>query len=366
MMVAAGGVCTPYGGARRRLPEVEIDPMWETVATWVPAPGAAIEWLGHVLMTWPAETTPLGPVLLVPFAAMAFFAVRGWRRGRRFRFRKVLSSVLSRRYFAHKSHILDLLLMGGNIGLFAIICGQAILSMTTVSTAIYTCLTGLFGTLEPSTLNPIVIGSVWTVVLFAGYEFAYWIDHYLSHKIPFLWAFHKVHHTAEVLSPLTNFRVHPVDSVVFINIVALTNGLITGVLHHAFGAGPVKLELLSLTTVIVVASSVFAQLQHTHIWIPLTGWWGRVVLSPAHHQIHHSADVAHHNKNLGNLIAIFDWMFGTLYVPSKKRPKLVFGLDPQQVPAHDLHEGLVQPFIDAAKHVMPRPARAGKDARLPA
>ena len=45
-----------------------------------------------------------------------------------------------------------------------------------------------------------------------------------------LWDFHKVHHTAEVLSPLTNFRMHPVDSVVFGNILAIFLGVTGGVL----------------------------------------------------------------------------------------------------------------------------------------
>ena len=192
---------------------------------------------------------------------------------------------------------------------------------------------------------------------------SYWIDHYLSHNIPLLWEFHKVHHTAEVLSPLTNFRVHPVDSLVFVNIVAICNGLTTGVLHWVFGAGPVRLEILNETLLIGLAVSVFAQLQHTHIWIALTGIPGRLILSPAHHQIHHSMDPKHHNRNLGNLIAVFDWMFGTLHIPSKQRQKLVFGLEPQVVPAHDLNEGLLQPFVDAGRLVMPKtPAIEAKRA----
>ncbi len=42
-----------------------------------------------------------------------------------------------------------------------------------------------------------------------------------------------------------------------------------------------------------------AQLQHSEIWIPFTGVWGRLFMSPAHHQLHHSADPAHFNCNMG-------------------------------------------------------------------
>ena len=47
-------------------------------------------------------------------------------------------------------------------------------------------------------------------ILFLAYELGYWLNHYLSHRIAFLWEFHKVHHSATVLTPLTNFRVHPI------------------------------------------------------------------------------------------------------------------------------------------------------------
>lgn len=314
---------------------------------------AVVQRATHVLLTWPSESTPLAAVILVPFAALIFHALRDVRRLSRFRFRRVLRIVLAKRYLGHRSHFLDVMLMAGNIGIFALICAQATISMTSVSAMVYAGLGGLFGVSEPSTLGVMKVGTVWAVALFLAYEFAYWLDHYLSHNIAFLWEFHKVHHSAEVLSPLTNFRVHPVDSLVFVNIVALTNGVAAGVLHQVFGAGPVRLEWFNYTTLIALAVTVFAQLQHTHIWIPLTGFWGRIVLSPAHHQIHHSVDVTHYNKNLGNLIAVFDWMFGTLHIPSKKRPKLVFGLGEATTPAHDLNEGLVRPFVDAAKHLTP-------------
>ena len=312
-----------------------------------------LAWLGHALLTWPSDTTPLGAVLLTPFAAVAYFALRRAGRLRSFRYRRVILAVLSRRYLGHRSHVLDIILMAGNMGLFALICGQAVISMTAVSAAVHWSLSAALGDVAPTVWPALLVGAIWAAVLFLAYEFAYWADHYLSHHIPFLWEFHKVHHTAEVLSPLTNFRVHPVDSLVFVNIVMVTNGVAAGLLHYGFGAGPVKFEFFNLTTIVALAVSVFAQLQHTHIWLPITGFWGRLVLSPAHHQIHHSVDVAHHNRNFGNLIAVFDWAWGTLYVPSQQRQKLVFGLSDRQGAKHDLTEGLLQPFVDASKHILP-------------
>ena len=40
-------------------------------------------------------------------------------------------------------------------------------------------------------------------------------------------------------------------------------------------------------------------LRHSHVWLPFTGLAGRILQSPAHHQIHHSTNPKHFNKNLG-------------------------------------------------------------------
>ena len=75
-----------------------------------------------------------------------------------------------------------------------------------------------------STLPAYVTRSVITVMLFLAYELGCWFSHWLSHKAPLLWEFHKVHQNAEVLTPLTNFHVHPVYTWVFTNILAFSAG----------------------------------------------------------------------------------------------------------------------------------------------
>ena len=72
-----------------------------------------------------------------------------------------------------------------------------------------------------------------------------------------------------------------------------------------------------------------AQLQHSEIWIPLTGVWGRVFMSPAHHQLHHSADPEHFNYNMGASLAIWDWLAGGLRMPSGEAQRLAFGVSGQ-------------------------------------
>ncbi|UVO52709.1 sterol desaturase family protein [Sphingomonas sp. SUN039] len=187
-----------------------------------------------------------------------------------------------------------------------------------------------------------------TFTLWLAYEFAYWFDHLLSHKIPTLWAFHKVHHSAETLSPLTVFRVHPVDSIVFYNIVAVVTGVMAGVMRWLIGVGVSPLTVAGTNAVTIAAIFTIKHLHHSHVWISWRGAWGRLILSPAHHQIHHSVAPEHHDRNFGDTLAVFDWLAGTLHQPHSKREPLTFGVEGMSNP-HGLRGALIAPFGDAMR-----------------
>jgi sterol desaturase/sphingolipid hydroxylase (fatty acid hydroxylase superfamily) len=92
------------------------------------------------------------------------------------------------------------------------------------------------------------------------------------------------------------------------------------------------------------------------MWIAFRGVLGRIFVSHAHHQVHHSANPKHFNKNLGSCLALWDRMFGTLYVSEKTREPLTIGF-PGEPDAHTVKGELVDPFINAAGHIWPkRPA----------
>src|SRR5262249_15764342 len=154
-------------------------------------------------------------------------------------------------------------------------------------------LAGLFGTLSPAGIGDSASRLIATIVLFLAYELGYWTDHYLKHRIPLLWEFHKVHHTAEVLSPTTNYRMHPIDTVVFYNVEAVIFGVAVGALNYLFGKPVAVFAVDGTNVILLVFIFVTVHLQHSHVWIAATGRLGRVLLSPAHHQLHHSTDPKH-------------------------------------------------------------------------
>ena len=59
------------------------------------------------------------------------------------------------------------------------------------------------------------IAAIFTFTLFLVDDLAKYCVHRLLHRFPLLWCFHKVHHTAETLTPLTVYRTHPVEAVIF-------------------------------------------------------------------------------------------------------------------------------------------------------
>jgi len=166
---------------------------------------------------------------------------------------------------------------------------------------------------------------VYTVVVALAYDFGIFAGHTLLHRVPTLWEFHKVHHSAEVLTPVTVYRVHPLEDLLY----GLLTGTLTGFAHGAFSylAG----ETISTATVLNVDAALFAfyvvgyNLRHSHIWLAYPAWLSHVLVSPAQHQIHHSTDPRHLDKNIGFMFAVWDWMAGSLYVP-KAREALNFGL----------------------------------------
>ena len=301
--------------------------------------------------------TSLGAALVL---ATAFYAGKRLRRRRRLRMKIIARALFPKRIVLSPSNHADIGYLFFNVFVFGVVLGWAVLSYQTVSNAIIAALVTAFGQPGPNALPELAARSVVTLMLFLAYELGYWFNHWLSHRVPVLWEFHKVHHSAEVLTPLTNFRVHPVYTWIFANILAFAAAVANGFANYLFGATAYQYALADSNIILVVFIHAYVHLQHSHVWIAFTGTLGRIFVSPAHHQIHHSKDPAHFNRNYGSCLALWDWMFGTLYVPGKEREPLRFGVEPDRFPAHTITGELLAPFIRAAARFRAMPARRRK------
>lgn len=309
--------------------------------------------LSNLLLS-PGSVFSVTSLLCALCIAVAFIAVQRHRRNRRIRVRTIARALFPKRILCASTYT-DVGYMYYNLFVHGLAFGWALVSYEYLTNGLIAGLVVVFGPVTPSALPAVVTQPVITVALFLGYEIGYWLDHWLCHRVPFMWEFHRVHHSAEVLTPLTNFRVHPVDSIIYSNILAVTAAVANGVAHYAFGDTSHQSALSGTNIILIVFIHVYVHLQHTELWIAFRGSFGRIFMSPAHHRVHHSDNPAHFNRNFGSCLAIWDGLFGTLYVPKKQREKLHFGVAPDRFPAHTITGELFAPFIRAAALFKPAP-----------
>ena len=149
---------------------------------------------------------------------------------------------------------------------------------------------------------------LYTLTLFIISDFTrYWLHRFL-HTVPFLWEFHKVHHSAKVLNPLTFYRVHPVENILFAFRYALSIGVVSGVFIYFFGAFIGVVEIVGVNVLLFLFSLMGSNLRHSHIKIKYPKVMENFFISPFQHQIHHSTK--HSNKNFGGYLALWDKLFG--------------------------------------------------------
>ena len=189
---------------------------------------------------------------------------------------------------------------------------------------------------------------MYTISIFVFSDFTrYWLHRFL-HTIPFLWEFHKVHHSAKVLTPITFYRVHPVENFLFGLRYSLSIGFVTGIFIYLFGAMIDIYMVLGVNIFLFIFSLFGSNLRHSHVAFSYGKYIEKWLLSPKQHQIHH--DKKHFNKNYGGYIAIWDRVFGSLCL-SNSVNVLKFGLRKNQMDEYlSLKDLILRPFINLIKN----------------
>jgi sterol desaturase/sphingolipid hydroxylase (fatty acid hydroxylase superfamily) len=163
--------------------------------------------------------------------------------------------------------------------------------------------------------------------LFLVDDFLRYFTHYMEHRVPMLWQFHKVHHSAEVLNFFTAERHHPL-SMLYYSLVFSTGAILTNaVFIFVFGANISPAALLGGNMFWVISNFLGGTLRHSSVWFSFGPALEKWLISPAQHQIHHSTNPAHFDRNFGGTLAIWDRMFGSLYTTTHVREIITYGLD---------------------------------------
>lgn len=295
--------------------------------------------------------------------------VMSWRRtaapgragpaARLARGRAFLRAAFARRIWSHPSARLDYRLFVVTSLFYATGVVELVVTSHTVEGWVAAGLDGLLGHVAPTAPSLALVAAV-TVCDVLVFELAYWFAHWLLHRVPALWAFHALHHSAEVLTPFTEWRQHPVELFLIPAINAVMLGTLWGATHHFLGPDAQPMSLLGFNAVQLVAVFTVLHLRHTHLWITVPGIWASILQTPAHHMIHHSADPRHFDKNLGLFLSLWDRIFGTLWVPRpEEKATLTLGLGAGKG-HHGVVDAWLSPLIEAGRTVLPsrRPAAA--------
>ena len=271
-------------------------------------------------------------------------------KGRRSAIMANLATVVSSKIWFSKSSRADIYMLFINR---AVMMGLSPLLLSRIAATTYLffffheTIGSYAGTLSylPTWVAPVT----YTVTLFIFDDMSRYLVHRAMHHFPSLWAFHKVHHSAEYLTPLTVLRTHPIEGVIFSLRSSIVQAVTIASFVFLFG------EKIDLITVFGVNIFLFlfnisgANLRHSHFSLSYGTFWERIFISPAQHQIHHSIDVKHQNKNFGVVLSIWDRLGGSLFL-AHKGEDLKFGVSGKSVfNSHNLGYLYLEPFKEAYK-----------------
>ena len=155
-------------------------------------------------------------------------------------------------------------------------------------------------------VNEIPIWALW-IMTFISIDLVFYVYHRMSHRIRFLWAIHLSHHSSEEMNFAVSFRqawFGPISKIPFFMVLPL------------LGFDP------TIIAVAGVISTLWGIVGHTQV-IGKLGPLEWIFNTPSHHRVHHGSNKQYIDKNYGNLLIIWDRMFGT-FEPEQEEVK--FGL----------------------------------------
>ena len=234
----------------------------------------------------------------------------------------------------------------------------ALVTQITISTFLYKLLHGQT-LIEPLALHFISAGSVaaiFTVFFFLFDDFSRFYVHRLMHRVPVLWAFHQVHHSAETMTPFTIFRTHPIEGFIFTLRTSVVQGIVISVFLFLFGSKVDLITVYGASVGVVIFHSLGSNLRHSHVKIRYPRLIELFFISPGQHQIHHSTEKRHFDKNFGVALAVWDLIFGSLLHSETQTHR--FGLNTKFGEKHNLLHLYVEPF-KAAIRIMKRTKISG-------
>ena len=278
---------------------------------WQQLGSQAWDWLTHLMTATDSRLSPLPIMASLVIVAMLYLVRRPAM--------SFLSWAFPARIYRTRSFLVDL----GMFVLNYFIQGIRIMKTSAIAGLLAVWMQRTFASGDTDTAAPNLL--VLTILMLATADFSvYWI-HRICHETNLVWPLHSLHHSAEELNPVTSFRHHPAFFVLNGVLQGITIGFVQGIVLILLFDDISVYQIVNTNAAYAIFNLAGSNLRHSHIWLSFGRIVEHVIISPAQHQIHHSIDPRHRNKNYGEVLAIWDWMFGSLYIPQQVEV-LAYGL----------------------------------------
>jgi len=163
---------------------------------------------------------------------------------------------------------------------------------------------------------PFIVELILGVVLL---DLAIYFQHVCSHKIPWLWRFHRMHHADRDIDVTTGVRFHPIEAALSMLYKCAVILLL----------GPITIAVI-VFEVLLNASAMF---NHANVRLPkkIDSLLRLLIVTPDSHRVHHSEVPNETDSNYGFFLSIWDRIFRT-YTPQPQagHEAMVIGLSEYQ------------------------------------
>lgn len=176
------------------------------------------------------------------------------------------------------------------------------------------------------------------IIFFIISDFVQWGVHNLLHRVPFLWEFHKVHHSVKEMGFAAHLRYHFGETLVYNSFKYISLSMIFGF-------------QLELAFIVHATAITIGHLNHANI-----GWdYGPlkyILNNPKMHIWHHSKKLPEshpYGMNFGISLSLWDYIFKTNYIPYEGRD-IELGFEDDENYAPGFFQQLIAPFKSKRKH----------------
>lgn len=164
---------------------------------------------------------------------------------------------------------------------------------------------------------PFTLSGGWGwLAAFVLYDLAWYVDHRIAHRTGLFWAMHHVHHSSPEFNTTVASRGFLLDATML--------SRPTFYLLPLLGVSPLHFIVVKIVT------NVWGIAQHTRL-VGRLGWLDGVLATPSNHRVHHGTDALYLDRNYGEVLIVWDRLFGT-WQPERHPPN--YGVT-QPIDSHD-------------------------------